>query len=228
MLGMVMETIVISLGGSVLLADSVNDAYYNQLKQLLLSFSDKKIFIVVGGGPPARTYISKARLLHFREELLDALGIAVTRINALFLASYFFERDCRIPHTVQEANTSDQSLVVMGGTTPGHSTDFVGAELASLVKADVFVIATNVDGVYDKDPCVNEDAMMYSSISAKELLETYGSSWNTAGSNMVIDGPALEKIYTDKIPTIVINGKNIDTLRNALSHQSFHGTIITF
>lgn len=219
-----MDTIVISLGGSVLLSKDIDKSYYESLKKTLQSHNDKKIYVVVGGGPPAREYISRARALQFSELMLDNLGIEITRVNALFLLSYLQNDVSYIPHSTKEAADFEDALVIMGGTTPGHSTDFVGAELASLTKASLFVIATNVDGVYDKDPRKHADAEMYDSISAHDLLETYGSSWNAAGSNTVIDGPALKKIVTDKIPTVVINGKNINTLDDVLSNRSFHGT----
>lgn len=222
-----MEKIVISLGGSVLLADDVKSSYYTNLKKLLLSQKDKKIFVIVGGGPPARNYITRARSLNISEYLLDSIGIAVTRVNALFLASQLQKTIYTIPHSVQEAVQSNQQIVVMGGTSPGHSTDFVGAELASETHADLFVIATNVDGVFDEDPRKNENARLYSTISAQELLKKYGSAWNAAGSNMVVDGPALQKIHDEHIKTVVINGSNIDTFQNVLNHRSFHGTTIT-
>lgn len=221
-----MEKVVISLGGSVLLADDVQSSFYDELKKLLLSQKDKKIFVVVGGGPPARNYITRARSLNISEYLLDSIGIAVTRVNALFLASQLQENIYTIPHSVQEAVQSNQQIVVMGGTTPGHSTDFVGAELASELNADLFMIATNVDGVYDKDPRKYDDATLLSLISAQELLKKYGSAWNAAGSNMVVDGPALQKIHDEHINTVVINGSNIDTIKKVLDDQSFHGTTI--
>lgn len=221
-----MEKVVISLGGSVLLADDVQSSFYDELKKLLLSQKDKKIFVVVGGGPPARNYITRARSLNISEYLLDSIGIAVTRVNALFLASQLQENIYTIPHSVQEAVQSNQQIVVMGGTTPGHSTDFVGAELASELNADLFMIATNVDGVYDKDPRKYDDATLLSLISAQELLKKYGSAWNAAGSNMVVDGPALQKIHDEHITTVVINGSNIDTIKKVLDGQSFHGTTI--
>lgn len=221
-----MEKVVISLGGSVLLADDVQSSFYDELKKLLLSQKDKKIFVVVGGGPPARNYITRARSLNISEYLLDSIGIAVTRVNALFLASQLQENIYTIPHSVQEAVQSNQQIVVMGGTTPGHSTDFVGAELASELNADLFMIATNVDGVYDKDPRKYDDATLLSLISAQELLKKYGSAWNAAGSNMVVDGPALQKIHDAHINTVVINGSNIDTIKKVLDGQSFHGTTI--
>jgi len=222
-----MEKVVISLGGSVLLADDVQSSFYDELKKLLLSQKDKKIFVVVGGGPPARNYITRARSLNISEYLLDSIGIAVTRVNALFLASQLQENIYTIPHSVQEAVQSNQQIVVMGGTTPGHSTDFVGAELASELNADLFMIATNVDGVYDKDPRKFDDATLLSLISAQELLKKYGSAWNAAGSNMVVDGPALQKIHDEHINTVVINGSNIDTIQKVLDGRSFHGTTIT-
>jgi uridylate kinase len=222
-----MENVVISLGGSVLLADDVQSSFYDELKKLLLSQKDKKIFVVVGGGPPARNYITRARTLNISEYLLDSIGIAVTRVNALFLASQLQDNIYTIPHSVQEAVQSNQQIVVMGGTTPGHSTDFVGAELASKLNADLFMIATNVDGVFDKDPRKFDDATLLSLISAQELLKKYGSAWNAAGSNMVVDGPALQKIHDEHINTVVINGSNINTIQKVLDGKSFHGTTIT-
>ena len=222
-----MENIVISLGGSVLLGDDVDTSYYTQLKRFLLAQKEKKIFIIVGGGPPARNYISRARSLQISEKFLDSIGIAVTRVNALFLACQIQENIYTIPHSTQEALQLNQSIVIMGGTTPGHSTDFVGAELASLAKADLFIIATNVDGVFDDDPRKNPDAKMYKTISAIKKKKKYGSGWKTAGSNMVIDGPALQKIQNEHLKTIVVNGKNIENLRKVINHQPFHGTTIT-
>jgi len=222
-----METIVISLGGSVVLADDVDTTFYTALKELFSDLKDKNIFVIVGGGPPAREYITRARSLQISEENLDTIGIAVTRVNALFLACQLQKKISEIPCSTQEAIGLDQPLVIMGGTTPGHSTDFVGAELAGLANADLFVIATNVDGVFDKDPRTYADAKMYTSISAQELLEKYGGAWNAAGSNTVIDGPALQKIHDGHIPTIVVNGKQIKNLKKALNHQEFHGTTIT-
>lgn len=222
-----MERIVLSLGGSVVLADDVDTTFYASLKELFSDLKDKKIFVIVGGGPPAREYITRARSLQISEENLDTIGIAITRVNALFLACQLQKIISEIPCSTQEAIGLDQPLVIMGGTTPGHSTDFVGAELAGLANADLFVIATNVDGVFDKDPRTYADAKMYTSISAQELLEKYGGAWNAAGSNTVIDGPALQKIHDGHIPTIVVNGKQIKNLKKALNHQEFHGTTIT-
>ena len=117
-------------------------------------------------------------------------------------------------------------IVIMGGTIPGHSTDYVGSEIASKTKAEKFIIATNVDGVYNKDPNIYSDAKHIEEITADELIKKYGISWKSAGGNVIIDGPALKKIKNNQIITYVINGKKIDVFENVLFNKKFKGTII--
>ncbi|MCK5636742.1 MAG: UMP kinase, partial [Thermoplasmatales archaeon] len=199
-----METIVISIGGSVILSEDADVSFFNKLKTLLEKLTKNyKIYLVVGGGKTARTYIKLGRKLNFEEEFLDEIGIDVTRANAKLLTNIFGISNEEIPATTDKAKDMVEPIVVMGGTTPGHSTDMVGAELAEKTNATKFIIATNVDGVYDKDPNKYKDATQIKEISVKQLIAEYGTGWNTAGKNIVIDGPALEIINRAKIPTFV-------------------------
>ena len=222
-----METIVISLGGSVIISEDVDITFFKRLVNLLEKLSSKyKILIVVGGGIIARKYITLGRELGLNEEILDDFGIIITRINAKLLASIVEISNKEIPSTTEEANIIDKPMVIMGGTTSGHSTDLVGAELAEKSGADRFIIATNVDGIYDKDPNKYDDAKQLKEISIKELIKKYGTKWNAAGSNIVIDGPALEVIDKIKIPTFIVNGNRLDQLEKAVTNQNFDGTRI--
>jgi uridylate kinase len=90
----------------------------------------------------------------------------------------------------------------------------------------MFIVATNVDGVYDKDPNEFSDAKKYDEITIDELIKKYGTKWESAGKNMVIDGPALGIIKQGKVPTVVLNGKNLDDLEKAITNQKFNGTKI--
>lgn len=223
-----MEAIVLSLGGSVLLSEDADISFFHKLAHLLKKLSKHyKIYIVVGGGKTARTYIKIGRKLNLDEVALDELGIAITRMNAKLLATIIEVSNKDVPCTTDEAKSRSESIVVMGGTIPGHSTDLVGAELAEKTKAARFIIATNVDGVYDKDPNKYLDAVQLKEISIGELIKQYGTNWDAAGSNVVIDGPALEIIYRVKLPTFVVNGKRLDQLEKAMTNQSFDGTVIT-
>jgi uridylate kinase len=114
----------------------------------------------------------------------------------------------------------------MGGTDPKHSTDLVGAELAEKTKAARFVNATNVDGIYDKDPNKYKDAKQLKKVTIDSLITQYGTTWGAAGKNIFMDEPALEIIKRSKITTYIVNGKRLDQLEKALIGQSFDGTII--
>jgi uridylate kinase len=222
-----MEKIVISLGGSVIISEKANITFYNRLVDLLEKLSSKyRILIVIGGGKIARKYITLGRELGLNEETLDDFGIKITRINAKLLANIIDISNKKIPSTTEEANMIDKPIVIMGGTKPGHSTDLVGAELAEKSGADRFIIATNVDGIYDKDPNKYDDAKQLKKISIKELIKKYGTKWNVAGSNIVIDGPALEVIDKIGIPTFIVNGCRLDQLEKAITNQDFEGTRI--
>ena len=222
-----MNSIVISIGGSVILSKEADVSYLKELSNLLQKVTKNyKIFIIVGGGSVARKYIKLGRELNFDEETLDQIGIDITRVNARILTNILEESNKEIPKTTDEAEKIGEPIVVMGGTTPGHSTDMVGAEFAEKVGADFFIIATNVDGIYDKDPNKYSDAKQLKEVSIDQLVEEHGTDWKSAGKNMVIDGPALEIIKKANILTYVVNGKRLDQLEKALSGKSFDGTKI--
>ena len=222
-----MQTIVISMGGSVLFPENIDERFFEKLIKLFEKLSKKyKIYLIVGGGKTARKYIKLGRTLGLNEIKLDEIGIKVTRINAEILSNLLGNSNQKIPCTTDEAKKMTNEIVIMGGTTPGHSTDMVGAELAQKTHSSKFIIATNVDGIYDKDPNEYSDAKKYDEITIDELIKKYGTNWERAGKNMVIDGPALGIIKQGKIPTYVLNGKNLDELEKAITNQKFNGTKI--
>ena len=58
-----------------------------------------------------------------------------------------------------------------GTGSPFFSTDTCAALRAAEIGAEVILKATNVDGVYDKDPGKNPDAVKYEKVSYTEVLE---------------------------------------------------------
>jgi len=222
-----MKNIVISIGGSVILSREADALFLKNLSSLIKKISKQnKIFIIVGGGNIARKYIKIGRELDFDENILDQLGIDITRVNANLLTNILEISNKKIPHSTDDAKNMKESIIVMGGTTPGHSTDMVGAELAEKINADLLVIATNVDGIYDKDPNQYSDAKKFDEISIDRLINNFGTDWKSAGKNMVIDGPALSIIKKAKLKTYVLNGKRLDQLECSLTNKNFDGTKI--
>jgi uridylate kinase len=222
-----MKSIVISIGGSVIFSDQIDITYFEKLNSILKKITKKyKIYIIIGGGKTSRTYINFGRKIGLKEETLDQFGIDITRINAKILSYIIENSNTKIPKTTSDAKKIKKPITIMGGTTPGHSTDMVGAELAEKTKAIKYIIATNVEGVYDKDPNVYTDAKQIKEIKIDDLIEKFGTNWNQAGKNIVIDGPALKIIKKAKIPTLVLNGKKLTQLEKAINNQTFNGTII--
>lgn len=221
------KTIVISLGGSVVLSKDVNHTFFTTLKTFIDDLIETyKLYLIIGGGTTARSYINLGRKQEFSEQNLDWIGIHATRLNALFLSILLTGKNKLIPETIDQALQIKESLIIMGGTTPGHSTDYVGAELAAKTDAKVYIIATNVDGVYDKDPNRHPDAKFLQEVTIDRLLSQYGNHWDTAGKNTVIDGPALQIIKDHQISTVVVDGRNIQAMKQVIEHTSFHGTRI--
>jgi len=222
-----MKTVVVSIGGSVVLSDEADALFLKKLTTLFKKISNEyKLYVIVGGGNIARRYIQLGRELGFDEDTLDLIGIDVTRVNARIITNLLGISNKEIPRKTNEAMKLNFPIVVMGGTDPKHSTDLVGAELAEKTNAVRFVNATNVDGIYDKDPNKYKDARQLKKVTIDSLITQYGTTWGVAGKNIFMDEPALEIIKRAKMTTYIVNGKRLDQLENALTGQSFDGTII--
>jgi uridylate kinase len=222
-----MKTIVVSIGGSVVLSDEADALFLKKLTTLFKKISKEyKLYVIVGGGNIARRYIQLGRKLGFDEDTLDLIGIDITRVNARIITNLLGISNKEIPHITNEAMKLNRPIVVMGGTDPKHSTDLVGAELAEITHAIRFVNATNVDGIYDKDPNKYKDARQLKEVTIDSLITKYGTTWRAAGKNIFMDEPALEIIKRAKITTYIVNGKRLNQLEKALIGQSFDGTKI--
>ncbi len=225
-----METVVVSLGGSVLAPGEPDAAYAKRLAAELRELSrSHKLFIVTGGGRIARAYIEAGRALGASEQFLDRLGIKVTRINARILIAALGGQDAdEMPHTIEEAVTVGRgsNLVVMGGTTPGHTTDTVAAELANAVAAKRMVNATSVDGVYTADPAKHPTAKRLDRVTHQELVHLSGDAHTKAGPSIVFDPEAARIIAKARIPLSVVNGRDFEALRNAILGKPFRGTLV--
>ena len=225
-----MDTVVISLGGSVLVPGDSDAEYIKTLSTILKELSESiSLFIVCGGGRIARYYINTGRALGLTESQLDELGIGATRMNAGILIAAL--GDCaysRPARDVDQAHNAkeDYAIVVMGGTEPGHTTDAVSAMLAEKVGASRLVNATNVDGVYDSDPKKNTDAKKFDTMTYEQLQGLSTDGHDMAGPNVIFDPKGLSIIAQKKIPLLVCNGRNLKALKDAVQGNDFEGTVV--
>lgn len=217
------KNIVIAFGGSLLNFDK---EYFEKFKRFVTELSrESKIYLVIGGGKTARNYIKFGREMGVSEEKLDWIGIDVTRLNAR-LISCILDANVTIPESVEDAINMDLPVVVMGGTSPGHSTDTVAAELAYRSGADILLIATDVKGIYNRDPKKYDNAVLYDEMYVEDLIDRYGIEWRKAGENIVIDGPALDIIRKATYRVAVVDGRDIQNMEKAIKGNDFIGTKI--
>jgi len=224
-----METVVVSIGGSVLAPGEPDAEYAQRLAATLHEIArTHKLYVVTGGGRTARAYIEAGRTLGAPEPFLDALGIKVTRLNARLLLAALGPAEGRVPHTVEEAVAAGgaSNLVVMGGTTPGHTTDAVAAEIAQSVGAQRLVNATSVDGVYTADPAKDPAARRLDRVSHEDLVRLSGDAHSKAGPSIVFDPQAARIVARASIPVAVVNGRDLAALRAAILGKPFRGTLV--
>lgn len=221
--------IVVAIGGSILLQD-YDSLMFKEYGKILKDLSSKHdLFVVVGGGKPARDYISIVRDLNGGEAQSDSIGIEVTRINAQLLLSALGESAYqRVPNNFQEAYEFQAfgKIVVMGGTEPAHSTDAVSAILAEYVHADLLVNLTSVDGMYNKDPSKYEDAELISEITAGELIEFLRGKNNKAGTYEFFDMAAARMLKRSNIHTIIASGEDPKNLIKIINGETIGTTIV--
>ncbi|MGB0652608.1 MAG: UMP kinase [Thermoplasmatota archaeon] len=232
-----MERVVIAFGGSVLAPERLEADRLAAVADRVAAWAvGRRLVLVVGGGHVARRYIEAGRALGAQEDALDEVGIAATRLNATLLAAALRQRGLdvaptrpSVPVTIEEAAAASErhAVVVMGGTVPGHSTDFVGASIAQAVGAARFVIATNVDGVYTADPRKDPEAKRLDHVGHEELLAIVGGgTWAQAGAPGVVDGPASRLLAETGMEAAVVQGQDLDAVGAAATGAPFRGTRI--
>ncbi|RMF32253.1 MAG: UMP kinase [Candidatus Nitrosothermus koennekii] len=207
--------VVIKLSGRVFdnpTKDSIKE-YATLLKELYNE--DIKSIVIAGGGPIARFYINLARELGYDEASLDQLGIIVSRLNArLLIAALGNYAYPNVPESLDEIALADK-IVVAGGLHVGQSTNATAAIIAEKVKADLFINATDVDGIYSKDPRKFSDAVLLDAINIKDLRNMLIEQSTAAGEYDLMDIIALKIIERSKIDTIVTKA-DPKIIRNAI------------
>jgi len=214
--------IVAAIGGSILIKEYDYKKFQEYAEVLGNLAEEHEVFVVVGGGRPAREYIQIVRGLDCGEAKCDDIGIEITRINAkLLLLALEDKAYQKVPHNFQEALEYSYSgkIIVMGGTEPAHSTDAVSAILAEYIKADILINLTSVDGMYNKDPNKHSDAELIKEITATEMLEFISDKDIKAGTYEFFDMTAIQMIKRSSLETIIANGKDPQNLIKAINGE---------
>ena len=200
------KRIVIKLSGRIFGMDNVK-VLKDYAKFLVKISKICQPIIIAGGGNIARHYISHARSSGADESTLDELGIEISRLNAkLLIYALKNKAYSHPPTTLQEVKhaVDDGLIVVAGGLHPGQSTNGTAALIAEKIKAEQFLNATDVDGVYDMDPNKYKKAKKFKKIELKNLKSMLVHEDSVAGGYDLMDIVALKIIERSKIKTRIL------------------------
>ncbi len=222
------KTIVISLGGSIIVPQQVDVEFLRQFRALVLRYISKgyKFVIVCGGGGTNRIYNTAAQAItQIKDNDLDWIGIAAINLNAELMRAIFAEH--AYGKVINNPNTklkTSKPIVLASGWKPGCSSDHDAVLWAKNLKAKEIVNLSNVDYVYDKDPKV-PGAKPLTSIRWKDYQKIAGTTWSPRMS--VPFDPIASKFATKLgIKVMFAKGTDIKNLENILEGKTFKGTTI--
>ncbi len=228
------DRILLKLSGEVLAGDKKQGIDFDTVAnvcEIIKKCTDigVQIGIVVGGGNFWRGRSSGS----MDRTRADHIGMLATTMNALAVADTL--ESMGVPVRVQTAIEMRQiaepyirnkairhfekgRVVIFGcGTgSPYFSTDTAASLRAAEIKADVMLKATNVDGVYDKDPNKFDDAVKFNTLTHADVVEKgYG----------VMDSTAAALCKDNNIPILVFNLQDPENIFRSVTGEDI-GTLV--
>jgi len=148
------------------------------------------------------------------QDALERNGI-VTRVMSAFAMPSVCEPYIR-RRAIRHLEKGRVVVCAAGIGTPYFTTDTAAVIRALEIEADLICKATRVDGVYDKDPLVHDDALKYDSLSYADVLKK---------GLRVMDAAAISLARDNNIPIIVLNLKIAGNIKKAIIGEQI-GTIV--
>ncbi len=222
------KTIILSLGGSLIVPDKIDIAFLKKFKKIIGKYIKKghKFAIICGGGKMAREVQQAAsEISKPGNKELDWLGIYATRLNAQLVSTIF--RNDSGGAVLKNPNGKigfERNILVAAGWLPGRSTDYDTVIIAKNLGVGEVINMSNVDYVYDKDPKKYKDAKRIEKASWENFSSLIAQKWE-AGMNAPFDPVAAKEAQKSKIKAFII-GKDLKNLENLLDGKKFKGTIL--
>ncbi len=194
--------------------------------------SGVQIGVVIGGGNIFRGIAASAKGMDRSSS--DYMGMLATCINSLALQDAFEKQglQTRVQSAIEMAEISepyirrrairhlDKGRIVIfaaGTGNPFFTTDTAAALRAMEINADVILKATKVDGIYDKDPVKNTDAVKFDSIKYIDVLSK---------GLQVMDSTAISLCMDNKLPIVTFNLNEGGNIAKVINKENI-GTIVS-
>ena len=228
----IMETIVMSVGGSLIVPDGIDTTFLSNLRTFIdfeTTSRGRRFIIIAGGGRTARNYQDAASAVsNLIPNDLDWMGIHATRLNGHLLRTIFRDK----AHPVMITNPDDvldvparDRVIIAAGYRPGSSTDLRAVQIAEKLGAHKMINLSNIDFVYTADPRTDKNATPIKNISWPEFRALIPSEWDP-GLSSPFDPIAAQAAERDNIEVAIINGNKLAEVVNYLDGKPFVGTLI--
>lgn len=224
------ETIIIAMGGSLLVPESIDVPFIKKLKEMIVHFTNQnyQIVLVIGGGKTCRYYQAAASEFDNVDDVaLDWIGIKTIRLNCELLLRVFSDLDVheQVIEKWDEVVGITNHVVVVGAWEPGCSSDKDAVEMARALEAQRVINFSNTTHVYSADPRINSDATKFETLSWDEYRALIPSEW-VPGMSAPFD-PVAAQLAKDSGITVAVLGASIQNLEHYLEGQEFEGTVIS-
>ncbi len=189
-----------------------------------------QVAVTVGGGNIFRGVAGSMNGMDRAQA--DYVGMLATVMNALVLQDAFERngQDCRVMSAIEMREVCetyitraehhlDKGRVVIfaaGTGNPYFTTDTTAALRACEINAECLMKATKVDGIYDKDPKKNADAVRFERITYLDVI--------AKGLN-VMDSTAITLCNDNRMPIIVFDIEKEGNVDAALRGEPV-GTVV--
>ena len=225
------DTIVMSLGGSLIAPLEIDVAFLKKFRTLMQAYVKRgnRVVIICGGGNTARRYQRAAKQVNSKVNPrdLDWIGIGATKINGELVSAIF--GDAAFESIVFDPNkrvSTDKPIIVGAGFKPGSSSDLDAVLAARAYGAKTVINLSNIAYVYDKDPSKFRDAEPRHEMNWKEFRKLVGNKW-VPGAHVPFDPVASRLAANWKLSLVVMKGSDLLNLKKFLNNKDFRGTIIS-
>ncbi|MBP5181001.1 MAG: UMP kinase [Clostridiales bacterium] len=227
------KRILLKLSGEALAGDKkvgIDDEVVHKITAKIKEVADLgvQVGVVVGGGNFWRGRSSEK----MDRVTADHMGMLATLMNALALSDALEQqgavtrvlsaievRQMAEPYirkrAVRHLEKGRVVIFACGTGNPYFSTDTGAALRATEIGADIFLKATMVDGVYDKDPNKYDDAVRYEKVSHDEVLSSNLKVMDATAAALCRDNHTKIYVFSMEDPdniVRVVKGENIGTL----------------
>ena len=227
------KRILLKLSGEALAGDKkvgIDDDVVREITSKVKEVSDLgvEVAIVVGGGNFWRGRSSEK----MDRVTADHMGMLATMMNALALSDALEQhgavtrvlsaveiRQMAEPYirkrAVRHLEKGRIVIFACGTGNPYFSTDTGAALRATEIGADVFMKATMVDGVYDKDPHIYPDAVRYEKVSHDEVLKSNLKVMDATAAALCRDNHTKILVFSMEDPdniVKIVKGANLGTI----------------